>query len=130
MKRLSVWFVVLPCLVVFSVVLVGGAIAGGGSVREAAANVSAGRHGGVVVVSNENSTLRAPKKSVCWVSNADAAEIRSQFSTSDETVDGVRVLVVHDVAQGKLRQLMDGREHCTYVHDGRTYFLPFDPHIS
>ena len=130
MKRLSAWLVVLPCLVVFSVVLVGSAIAGGPSVRDAAAKVSAGHRGGVLVISNENSALGGRKKGLCWVSTADAAVISSRFRTSEETLDGVHVLVVYDVSQGKLRQLMDGREHCTYLHDRLTYFLPFDPHAS
>jgi len=130
LKRLCAWLVIFPCLILFSVVLVGSAIAGGPSVRDAAAKVSAGHQGGVVIVSNEQSILGGPKKGVCWVSNEDAAVIRSGFRTSDATLDGIRTLVVYDVSQGKLRQLMDGREHCTYVHDRLTYFLPFDPHTS
>jgi len=130
LKRLSAWLVIFPCLIIFSVVLVGSAIAGNPSVRDAAAKVSAGHHDGVVIVSNEQSILGGAKKGVCWVSNADAAVIRSGFRTSDETLDGIRTLVVYDVSQGKLRQVMDGREHCTYVHDRLTYFLPFDPHTS
>lgn len=153
-KRIGAWLVILPCLVVFSVVLIGNAFAGSTSVEEAAQEVSEQQPEGVTIVydlsfsgddgddegegDDEGDDLDDWKdwllgrtKQVCRVSESSAAVIGSIYRTKWITVGEFRILVVHDASSDRLREILgDAQKECRFVRVRRTFFLPFDPHIS
>ncbi len=139
-KRIAPWVVIAPCLIVFSVLLIGNALASSKSVEDAVREVSEGKSAGVVIYEVDDSDdddddwddwVMGPERRICLVSTSAAAEISAIYRTERITVANVEILVVYDASGRRLRQILGNtQKHCTFIRVRRTFFLPFDPHLS
>jgi hypothetical protein len=144
-KRMAVWVVVLPLLVVFSMSLVGTALASH-STLEVKAGALIPAHPkkvkGKLVLLEENGSFSLfkdyfglkPSTSVCWVSEATLASLEARYATSVSTVDlgsrgSFQLVTVEDADTGHVRQIV-GQNPCTLVQGHHTFFLPLDGHTS
>jgi hypothetical protein len=145
-KRMAVWVVVLPLLVVFSMSLVGTALASHSTIQEKAgalipAHPSKGNKGKLVLLEPGGSFslfkdyfgLKS-STSVCWVSEATLASLEARYATSVSTVDlgsrgSFQLVTVEDADTGHVRQIV-GQNPCTLVQDHHSFFLPLDGHTS
>ena len=144
-KRMAVWVVVLPLLVVFSMSLVGTALASHSTVElKAGALIPAQpkkekgklvllETGGSFSLFKEFFGLK-PSTSVCWVSGATLASLEARYATSVSTVDlgsrgSFQLVTVEDADSGHVRQLL-GQNPCALVQGHHTFFLPLDGHTS
>ena len=142
-KRMAVWVVVLPLLVVFSMSLVGTALASHSTVQmKAGALIPAHPKKGKLVLLETGGSFSLFKEffglksssSVCWVSEATLASLEARYATSVSTVDlgsrgSFQLVTVEDADAGHVRQIL-GQNPCTLVHGHRTFFLPLDGHTS
>ena len=142
-KRLAVWVVVLPLLVVFSMSLVGTALASHSTVQmKASALIPAHPKKGKLVLLETGGSFSLFKEyfglksstSVCWVSGATLASLEARYATSVSTVDlgsrgSFQLVTVEEADTGHVRQLV-GQNPCTLVQGHHTFFLPLDGHTS
>jgi len=143
-KRMAVWVVVLPLLAVFSMSLVGTALASHSTVEvKAGALIPAHpKQKGKLVLLEPSGSFALfkeffglkPSTSVCWVSEATLASLEARYATSVSTVDlgsrgSFQLVTVEDAATGHVRQLV-GQNPCTLVQGHHTFFLPLDGHTS
>jgi hypothetical protein len=142
-KRMAVWVVVLPLLVVFSTSLVGTALAAH-STTENKAGVLIPAHpetGKLVLLQSgdrfslfkEYFGLR-PSTSVCWVSTATLASLETRYDTSVSTISvrdrgSFDLVTVNGANPGHIRQIL-GQHHCVLVGSHHAFFLPLDGHTS
>ena len=143
-KRMAVWVVVLPLLAVFSMSLVGTALASHSTVEvKAGALIPAHpkkkgklvllETGGSFALFKEYFGLKS-STSVCWVSEGTLASLEARYATSVSTVDlgsrgSFQLVTVEDADTGHVRQLL-GQNPCTLVQGHHTFFLPLDGHTS
>ena|SRR6187551_526677 len=142
-KRMAVWVVVLPLLVVFSMSLVGTALASHSTVQmKAGALIPAHPKKGKLVLLETGGSFSLFKEyfglksstSVCWVSGATLASLEARYATSVSTVDlgsrgSFQLVTVEEADTGHVRQLV-GQNPCTLVQGHHTFFLPLDGHTS
>ena len=142
-KRMAVWVVVLPLLVVFSMSLVGTALASHSTVQmKAGALIPAHPKKGKLVLLEPGGSFSLFKEffglkssaTVCWVSEATLASLEARYATSVSTVDlgsrgSFQLVTVQDADTGHVRQIV-GQNPCTLVQDHHTFFLPLDGHTS
>ena len=142
-KRMAVWVVVLPLLVVFSTSLVGTALASHSTVEvKAGALIPAHPKKGKLVLLETGGSFDLFKEffglksstSVCWVSEATLASLEARYATSVSTVDlgsrgSFQLVTVEDANTGHVRQIL-GQNPCTLVQEHHTFFLPLDGHTS
>ena len=142
-KRMAVWVVVLPLLVVFSMSLVGTALASHSTVQmKASALIPAHPKKGKLVLLETGGSFSLFKEyfglksstSVCWVSGATLASLEARYATSVSTVDlgsrgSFQLVTVEDADSGHVRQLL-GQNPCALVQGHHTFFLPLDGHTS
>jgi len=142
-KRMAVWVVVLPLLVVFSMSLVGTALASHSTVQmKASALIPAHPKKGKLVLLETGGSFSLFKEyfglksstSVCWVSGATLASLEARYATSVSTVDlgsrgSFQLVTVEEADTGHVRQLV-GQNPCTLVQGHHTFFLPLDGHTS
>ena len=95
-KRMAVWVVVLPLLLLFSTSLVGTALAAHSTVQMKAGSLIPAhpKQGALVVLeTSRNFTLfkayfgLKPDASVCWVSDVTLASLQCRYATSVSTVE-------------------------------------------
>lgn len=142
-KRMAVWVVVLPLLAVFSMSLVGTALASQSTVQVKAGElISAHPKTGTLVLLETGGRFALfkeyfglkPSSSVCWVSEATLASLEARYATSVSTVDvgsrgSFQLVTVTDADSGHVRQIL-GQNPCALVHGHRAFFLPLDGHTS
>ena len=142
-KRMAVWVVVLPLLVVFSMSLVGTALASHSTVEvKAVALIPAHPKKGKLVLLETGESFSLFKEyfglksstTVCWVSGATLASLEARYATSVSTVDlgsrgSFQLVTVEDADSGHVRQL-HGQNPCALVQGHHTFFLPLDGHTS
>lgn len=148
-RRLGVWLVIVPVLVVFATSLVGNALASRSNLEaKAGALIRAGddREDGffVKVVGGRDDGVSSKvrsilglshKKRLCWVTPTTAATLSDRYETREHTVTlpgrgSFRLLIVFDGDADSIRAILD-QGRCTLISDHwRTFYLPFQPHIS
>ena len=142
-KRMAVWVVVLPLLGVFSMSLVGTALAAHSSVEtKAGALIPAHPKGGKLVLLETSGNFALFKEyfglkstaSVCWVSDSTLATLKARYDTSVSTVDlgsrgSFQLVTVGDADSGHVRQILS-QSPCSLVQQNHTFFLPLDGHTS
>ncbi|HUQ22915.1 MAG TPA: hypothetical protein VM049_07850 [Gaiellaceae bacterium] len=140
---MAVWVVVLPLLAVFSMSLVGTALASQATVQgKAGALVPPHPDQGKLVLLETGGSFSLfkeyfglkPSSSVCWVSARTLASLQARYATSVSTVDlgargSFRLVTVQDADTGHVRQVI-GQNPCALVQSHRTFFLPLDGHTS
>jgi hypothetical protein len=148
-RRLAVWFLVVPVLLLFSASLVGNALASRSSMEAKAGDLIPAGDGAadgflVKFVADGDDGVASKVKSVfgmahmkhlCWVTPATAAVLSQQYETREHrvTLPGrgtFGVLIVFDGDADSIRAVLD-QGRCTLISDPwRTFYLPFQPHIS
>ena len=142
-KRMAVWVVVLPLLVVFSMSLVGTALASHSTVQvKAGALIPAHPKKGKLVLLETGGSFALFKDyfglksstTVCWVSEATLASLKARYVTSVSTVvvgsrGSFQLVTVEDADSGHVRHIL-GQNPCALVQRHHTFFLPLDGHTS
>ena len=143
-KRMAVWVVVLPLLVVFSTSLVGNALAAHSTPEmKAGALIPAHPENGKLILFEpgdrfglfkEYFGLR-PSTRVCWVSGSTLGSLQRRYNTSVSTINvrhrgSFQLVTVKGARSGHIRKIL-GQHHCVLVKNHRhTFFLPLDGHTS
>ena len=144
-RRLKVWLVIVPTLVLFASTLVGGAAAFGKPDYAGAAK-QLPRTGALVLVSANADASHSwvdrlsswhGKKELCSVTQAQLDQVAAHYQVEYLTVsvDGDTVKIGKVSGSGandhELREYLgDSKMTCKLVREGGVFFLPFDPNGS
>ena len=139
--RLKSWIVIVPTIVVFATMLVGGAAAfGKPDYGQAAKKLPS--TGAFVLVSADGGRswlqrLTSSRKELCAVTPQQLTQVAAHYEVSylTVTVDGQELQIAKVSGPGandyEMREYLGNpRMTCKFVREGGAFFLPFDPNIS
>jgi len=139
--RLKGWVVIVPTIVVFATVLVGGAAAFGKPDYGQAAKKLPDA-GAYVLVSADGGQswlqrLTSSRKELCAVTPRQLTQVAAHYQVSylTVTVDGRDLQIAKVSGPGAndrdMREYLgDAKMACKFVREAGAFFLPFDPNLS